>query len=93
MLCHCINGSPNGYLFCSEFDIVGVVLHVGDVYLCSSHKKQWLFLTDGSKFISAQQSTEQDDCLLAVSFSFPIAGDDCVFFSDALAGNTVCHLR
>ncbi|CAM0879886.1 unnamed protein product [Alopecurus aequalis] len=78
----------------SEFDIVGVVLHVGDVYLCGSHKRQWLFMTDGSKFISARQSTEQDDCLLAVSFSCPIAGDDCVFFSHALAGNTVgfCNL-
>ncbi|CAM0879681.1 unnamed protein product [Alopecurus aequalis] len=73
----------------SEFDIVGVVLHVGDVYICSSHKRQWLFLTDGSKFISAQQSTEQDDCLLAVSFSCPITRDDCIFFSHALAGNTV----
>uniref|UniRef100_A0ACD5TRR7 Uncharacterized protein n=1 Tax=Avena sativa TaxID=4498 RepID=A0ACD5TRR7_AVESA len=73
----------------SEFDIAGVVLHVGDVYLSSSQKRQWLFLTDGSKFTSAQQSTEQDDCLLAVSFSCRIAGDDCAFFSHALSGNTV----
>uniref|UniRef100_A0ACD5VKF8 Uncharacterized protein n=1 Tax=Avena sativa TaxID=4498 RepID=A0ACD5VKF8_AVESA len=73
----------------SEFDIAGVVLHVGDVYLCSSQKRQWLFLTDGSKFTLAQQSTEQDDCLLAVSFSCRIAGDDCAFFSHALSGNTV----
>ncbi|PNT69978.1 hypothetical protein BRADI_2g03990v3 [Brachypodium distachyon] len=73
----------------SEFDIAGVVLHVGDVYLCSSQKRQWLFLTDGSKFISGQQSTEQNDCLLAVSFSCPIAGDDYAFFSYALSGNTV----
>ncbi|KAM0918866.1 hypothetical protein ACQ4PT_008593 [Festuca glaucescens] len=73
----------------SEFDIAGVVLHVGDVYLCSSQKRQWLFLTDGSKFTSAQHSAEQDDCLLAVSFSCRIAGDDSVFFSHALAGNTV----
>ncbi|KAK1661883.1 hypothetical protein QYE76_050042 [Lolium multiflorum] len=73
----------------SEFDIAGVVLHVGDVYLCSSQKRQWLFLTDGSKFTSAQHSAEQDDCLLAVSFSCRIAGDDSVFFSHALSGNTV----
>ncbi|KAF7035226.1 hypothetical protein CFC21_046138 [Triticum aestivum] len=73
----------------SEFDIAGVVLHVGDVYLCSNQKRQWLFLTDGSKFISASQSTEQDDCLLAVSFSCSSASDDGAFFSYALSGNTV----
>ncbi|XP_044355538.1 protein BREAST CANCER SUSCEPTIBILITY 2 homolog B isoform X10 [Triticum aestivum] len=73
----------------SEFDIAGVVLHVGDVYLCSNQKRQWLFLTDGSKFISASQSTDQDDCLLAVSFSCSSASDDGAFFSYALSGNTV----
>ncbi|VAH57520.1 unnamed protein product [Triticum turgidum subsp. durum] len=73
----------------SEFDIAGVVLHVGEVYLCSNQKRQWLFLTDGSKFISASQSTEQDDCLLAVSFSCSSASDDGAFFSYALSGNTV----
>ncbi|XP_048562012.1 protein BREAST CANCER SUSCEPTIBILITY 2 homolog B-like isoform X9 [Triticum urartu] len=73
----------------SEFDIAGVVLHVGDVYLCSNQKRQWLFLTDGSKFISASQSTVQDDCLLAVSFSCSSASDDGAFFSYALSGNTV----
>ncbi|XP_044974947.1 protein BREAST CANCER SUSCEPTIBILITY 2 homolog A-like isoform X2 [Hordeum vulgare subsp. vulgare] len=73
----------------SEFDIAGVVLHVGDVYSCSSQKRQWLFLTDGSKFISASQSTEQDDYLLAVSFSCSTVGDDSAFFSYALSGNTV----
>ncbi|KAE8792571.1 Breast cancer type 2 susceptibility protein-like protein [Hordeum vulgare] len=73
----------------SEFDIAGVVLHVGDLYSCSSQKRQWLFLTDGSKFISASQSTEQDDYLLAVSFSCSTVGDDSAFFSYALSGNTV----
>ncbi|XP_037411656.1 protein BREAST CANCER SUSCEPTIBILITY 2 homolog B-like isoform X9 [Triticum dicoccoides] len=80
---------PLASLSCSEFDIAGVVLHVGDVYLCSNQKRQWLFLTDGSKFISASQSTEQDDCLLAVSFSCSSASDDGAFFSYALSGNTV----
>nr|XP_045090581.1 protein BREAST CANCER SUSCEPTIBILITY 2 homolog B isoform X4 [Aegilops tauschii subsp. strangulata] len=80
---------PLASLSCSEFDIAGVVLHVGDVYLCSNQKRQWLFLTDGSKFISASQSTDQDDCLLAVSFSCSSASDDGAFFSYALSGNTV----
>ncbi|XP_037404377.1 protein BREAST CANCER SUSCEPTIBILITY 2 homolog B-like isoform X7 [Triticum dicoccoides] len=80
---------PLASLSCSEFDIAGVVLHVGEVYLCSNQKRQWLFLTDGSKFISASQSTEQDDCLLAVSFSCSSASDDGAFFSYALSGNTV----
>ncbi|XP_048562016.1 protein BREAST CANCER SUSCEPTIBILITY 2 homolog B-like isoform X13 [Triticum urartu] len=80
---------PLASLSCSEFDIAGVVLHVGDVYLCSNQKRQWLFLTDGSKFISASQSTVQDDCLLAVSFSCSSASDDGAFFSYALSGNTV----
>ncbi|KAM3197159.1 hypothetical protein ACQJBY_072686 [Aegilops geniculata] len=80
---------PLASLSCSEFDIAGVVLHVGDVYLCSNQKRQWLFLTDGSKFISASQSTVQDDCLLAVSFSCSSSSDDGAFFSYALSGNTV----
>jgi breast cancer 2 susceptibility protein len=72
----------------SEFDIAGVILHVGNIYLCSNQKRQWLFLTDGSKFISGQTS-ENQDCLLAVSVSSPITGEDSVLFSYALNGNIV----
>nr|CAB3476155.1 unnamed protein product [Digitaria exilis] len=77
----------------SEFDIAGVILHVGNIYLCSNQKKQWLFLTDGSKFLSGQKSEEQD-CLLAVNFSSPTTGEDSAFFSHTLSGNTVgfCNL-
>ncbi|KAF8663008.1 hypothetical protein HU200_055596 [Digitaria exilis] len=77
----------------SEFDIAGVILHVGNIYLCSNQKKQWLFLTDGSKFLSGQKS-EEEDCLLAVNFSSPTTGEDSAFFSHTLSGNTVgfCNL-
>ncbi|XP_039846384.1 protein BREAST CANCER SUSCEPTIBILITY 2 homolog A-like isoform X5 [Panicum virgatum] len=72
----------------SEFDIAGVILYVGNMYLCNNQKRQWLFITDGSKFISEQKSEEQD-CLLAVSFSSPTTGEDCALFSNTLSGNTV----
>ncbi|RCV24794.1 hypothetical protein SETIT_5G114900v2 [Setaria italica] len=72
----------------SEFDVAGVILYVGNIYLCDNQKRQWLFLTDGSKFISEQMSEEQD-CLLAVSFSSPTTGEDSALFSYTLSGNTV----
>ncbi|XP_062193519.1 protein BREAST CANCER SUSCEPTIBILITY 2 homolog B-like [Phragmites australis] len=72
----------------SEFDIAGVILYVGNIYLCSNQKRQWLFLTDGSKFISEQKSEERD-CLLAVSFSCPTTGEDSALFSYALSGSIV----
>ncbi|CAL4978042.1 unnamed protein product [Urochloa decumbens] len=72
----------------SEFDVAGVILYVGNIYLCSNQKRQWLFLTDGSKFISGEKSEEQD-CLLAVSFSSPTTGEDSALFSYTFSGNTV----
>lgn len=72
----------------SEFDFAGLILHVGDIYLCSNQKKQWLFLTDGSKFISGQECEEQD-CILAVSFSSPTTDEDSALFSYTLSGSTV----
>ncbi|CAL4951790.1 unnamed protein product [Urochloa decumbens] len=72
----------------SEFDVAGVILYVGNIDLCSNQKRQWLFLTDGSKFISGEKSEEQD-CLLAVSFSSPTTGEDTALFSYTFSGNTV----
>ncbi|KAG8046006.1 hypothetical protein GUJ93_ZPchr0008g12594 [Zizania palustris] len=72
-----------------EFDIAGVILYVGNVYLCNNQNRQWLFLTDGSKFISGQKSEEQEDCLLAVSFSSPTTGEDSAFFNYAFSGHIV----
>ncbi|CAO2193802.1 unnamed protein product [Urochloa humidicola] len=76
----------------SEFDVAGVILYVGNIYLCSNQKRQWLFLTDGSKFISGEDSEEQD-CLLAISFYSPTTGEDSALFSYT-SGNTVgfCNL-
>ena len=76
---------------CSEFDIAGLILYVGNTYLCSNKKKQWLFLTDGSKFISGQGCEEQD-CLLAVSISSAPTDEDSALFSYTLSGNTVCDI-
>jgi len=81
----------NNPFYFSEFDIAGVILYVGNMYLCNNQKRQWLFITDGSKFISEQKSEEQD-CLLAVSFSSPTTGEDCALFSNTLSGNTVCDI-
>ncbi|XP_066375141.1 protein BREAST CANCER SUSCEPTIBILITY 2 homolog A-like isoform X3 [Miscanthus floridulus] len=72
----------------SEFDIAGLILYVGNTYLCSNKKKQWLFLTDGSKFIS-EQGCEEQDCLLAVSISSAPTDEDSALFSYTLSGNTV----
>ncbi|KAG0381280.1 hypothetical protein BDA96_K000300 [Sorghum bicolor] len=72
----------------SEFDFAGLILYVGNTYLCGNKKKQWLFLTDGSKFISGQGCEEQD-CLLAVSISSAITDEDSALFSYTLSGNTV----
>ncbi|KAK3160428.1 hypothetical protein QOZ80_1BG0059330 [Eleusine coracana subsp. coracana] len=72
----------------SEFDIAGVILYVGTIYSCSNQKRQWLFLTDGSKFVSGHKP-EDLDCLLAVSVSSPAAGEDSAIFSYALNGNIV----
>ena len=85
-----INLLNNPFYF-SEFDIAGVILYVGNMYLCNNQKRQWLFITDGSKFISEQKSEEQD-CLLAVSFSSPTTGEDSALFSNTLSGNTVCDI-
>uniref|UniRef100_J3KWM9 Uncharacterized protein n=1 Tax=Oryza brachyantha TaxID=4533 RepID=J3KWM9_ORYBR len=73
----------------SEFDIAGLILYVGNVYLLNDQNRQWLFLTDVSKFISGEESEEQDDCLLAVNFSSPTTGEDSAFFNSAVSGHIV----
>uniref|UniRef100_A0A0D9UX46 Tower domain-containing protein n=1 Tax=Leersia perrieri TaxID=77586 RepID=A0A0D9UX46_9ORYZ len=72
-----------------ELSHIGVILYVGNVYLLNNQNRQWLFLTDGSKFISGEKSEEQDDCLLAVSFSSPTTDEDSAFFNHALSGHIV----
>ncbi|TVU21686.1 hypothetical protein EJB05_31338, partial [Eragrostis curvula] len=72
----------------SEFDIAGVILYVGNIYLCSNQKRQWLFMTDGSKFISGHKSEDQD-CILAISISSPTTGEDSALFNYSLDGNIV----
>jgi hypothetical protein len=36
--------------------------------------------------------SEEQDCLLAVSFSSPTTGEDSALFSYSLSGNTVCDI-
>lgn len=51
-------------------------------------KKQWIFITDGCNCSSTSQYQEQHDCLLAVSFSSPMADKD--LFSHHHEGTVVC---
>ncbi|KAL4189586.1 hypothetical protein AMTRI_Chr08g207900 [Amborella trichopoda] len=79
----------------SEFDFAGVVVFVGEPYVCGNHKKQWVFTTDGSEAWSGSESDVLAQALLAISFSMPIA--DTGSFAPAnytLAGSTVgfCNL-
>ncbi|KAL5720910.1 hypothetical protein ACHQM5_013536 [Ranunculus cassubicifolius] len=67
----------------SEFDVAGVIVYVGEVYLSGHQKKQWVFVTDGS-------IKECSNCLLAISFSIPIVENDSFPpVSHTLVGSTV----
>jgi hypothetical protein len=81
----------------SEFDLVAVVLLVGDAYLSGQQKRQWIFMTDGSgsKLDSTIETGEVDNCIIAVSFLSPVIEDDCSFklFSKTLEGSTVFYSR
>nr|GLL25656.1 protein BREAST CANCER SUSCEPTIBILITY 2 homolog B-like [Ipomoea trifida] len=46
----------------SEFDIVALVIYVGELHTVARQKKQWVFVTDGTQ-------TALDNSLLAISFS------------------------
>ncbi|CAN6567498.1 unnamed protein product [Malus baccata var. baccata] len=53
----------------SEFDIAASVVFVGEAYIAAQQKKQWVFVTDGSK--SELKSEGLCDSLLAICFSSP----------------------
>ncbi|CAL0323227.1 unnamed protein product [Lupinus luteus] len=76
----------------SEFDIAAHVVHVGEVYLSSQQKKQWVFVTDGSIMHGLQSETIS---LLAICFCSPsIDYDSLPLINYNLAGSTVgfCNL-
>lgn len=80
-----------GGLFCSEFDIAASVVFVGEAYIAAQQKKQWVFVTDGSK--SELKSEGLCDSLLAICFSSPCIDN----VSNApinynLTGSTVCNV-
>ncbi|KAK3406815.1 hypothetical protein EUGRSUZ_K02953 [Eucalyptus grandis] len=77
----------------SEFDIAAFVLYVGEVYTTANQKRQWIFVTDGSKV--EKQAGEYDTSLLAISFFFPPTDDNSfVPINYNLVGSTVgfCNL-
>ncbi|XP_010037674.2 protein BREAST CANCER SUSCEPTIBILITY 2 homolog B isoform X2 [Eucalyptus grandis] len=77
----------------SEFDIAAFVLYVGEVYTMANQKRQWIFVTDGSKV--EKQAGEYDTSLLAISFFFPPTDDNSfVPINYNLVGSTVgfCNL-
>nr|CAD1839858.1 unnamed protein product [Ananas comosus var. bracteatus] len=79
----------------SEFDVAAVIVHVGEVYLSESQKKQWIFMTDGSGSTSEIQFEEMYNRLLAVSFCSPTTDNDSsAIFTNTLSGTTVglCNL-
>ncbi|KAJ4971883.1 hypothetical protein NE237_004982 [Protea cynaroides] len=59
-----------------EFDIAAVVVYVGEVYISSNQKRQWVFVTDGSISEPELQLEGSADCLLAVSFCLPDTDND-----------------
>ncbi|KAF3794432.1 BREAST CANCER SUSCEPTIBILITY 2-like protein A [Nymphaea thermarum] len=74
-----------------EFDIAGVIVYVGELYLSGNHKKQWVFLTDGSIL----DCINSPNSLLAISFSLSITdAESCAPLHSALTGSTVvfCNL-
>ncbi|KAL5742457.1 hypothetical protein ACOSP7_029189 [Xanthoceras sorbifolium] len=77
----------------SEFDIAAYVVHVGEVYMDSHLKKQWVFVTDGS--VPELQLQESPQSLLVINFSSPYIVDDSFMpINYNLVGSTVgfCNL-
>ncbi|KAG7017205.1 Protein BREAST CANCER SUSCEPTIBILITY 2-like B, partial [Cucurbita argyrosperma subsp. argyrosperma] len=77
----------------SEFDVVAIVVHVGEVFTTAHQKKQWIFVADGS--ISESHSEGTSNSLLAISFCSPYADDESfVPINCNLTGSTVgfCNL-
>lgn len=69
-----------------------MVVHVGEVYISGCQKKQWIFVTDGSKCSSQLPLEDQYDCVLAVSFCSSVNDNDLSeLLSQCLAGTTVCN--
>ncbi|OAY65685.1 Protein BREAST CANCER SUSCEPTIBILITY B [Ananas comosus] len=86
---------PINFVCFSEFDAAAVIVHVGEVYLSESQKKQWIFMTDGSGSTSEIQFEEMYNRLLAVSFCSPTTDNDSsAIFTNTLSGTTVglCNL-
>lgn len=85
---------PINFVCFSEFDAAAVIVHVGEVYLSESQKKQWIFMTDGSGSTSEIQFEEMYNRLLAVSFCSPTTDNDSsAIFTNTLSGTTVCELN
>nr|XP_043623524.1 protein BREAST CANCER SUSCEPTIBILITY 2 homolog B-like [Erigeron canadensis] len=77
----------------SEFDVAAFVIYVGEVHKSTHHKKQWVFVADGS--INTSHSHDQSDTLLAISFCSPAVDcDSIVPINYNLVGSTVgfCNL-
>lgn len=73
----------------SEFDVVAIVIHVGEVFTTAQQKKQWIFVADGS--ISEPHSEGISNSLLAISFCSPYADDESfVPMNCNLIGSSVC---
>ncbi|RAL49003.1 hypothetical protein DM860_001323 [Cuscuta australis] len=71
----------------SEIDIAALVIYVGELYTVAHQKKQWVFVTDGSR-------TAFSDSLLAISFSLANTENE-LFASELcnLAGSVVCFFN
>lgn len=73
----------------SEFDVVAIIVHVGEVFATAQQKKQWIFVVDG--FVSESHSEGISNSLLAISFCSQYADDDSfVPMNSNLTGSTVC---
>ncbi|XP_031738661.1 protein BREAST CANCER SUSCEPTIBILITY 2 homolog B isoform X3 [Cucumis sativus] len=72
----------------SEFDVVAIIVHVGEVFATAQQKKQWIFVVDG--FVSESHSEGISNSLLAISFCSQYADDDSfVPMNSNLTGSTV----
>lgn len=77
----------------SEFDTVGLVVHVGPEYIAGQQKKQWAFVTDGS--LCHSQTEMSTITILAISFCSPCSENDTISpFNFNLVGSIVgfCNL-
>ncbi|KAL0555703.1 hypothetical protein IC582_009658 [Cucumis melo] len=58
----------------SEFDVVAIIVHVGEVFAAAQQKKQWIFVADG--YVSEPHSEGISNSLLAISFCSQYADDE-----------------